>query len=68
LSENGQGKLKLSGNANDCKPLNNGARARLVIYWKGLEDQFAITNPSEIGGIKSEEYLKLNPQVGTSIT
>ena len=58
----------MSGNANDCKPLNNGARARLVIYWKGLEDQFAITNPSEIGGIKSEEYLKLNPQVGTSIT
>ena len=46
----------------DVPVSNNGARNRLVIYWMGLEEQFAITNPSEVGGIKSEEYLAMNPQ------
>ena len=46
----------------DIPVSNNGARARLVIYWKNLEGDFAITNPSALGGIKSDEYLALNPQ------
>lgn len=46
----------------DVPVSNNGARNRLIIYWKNLEDEFAITNPSEVGGIKSEEYLAMNPQ------
>ena len=46
----------------DVPVSNNGARNRLIIYWKGLEDQFAITNPSEIDGIKSPRYLAMNPQ------
>ena len=41
----------------DIPVSNNGARARLVIYWKNLESDFAITNPSALGGIKSDEYL-----------
>lgn len=55
--------------ASEAKPVlydvpvsNNGARCRLIIYWKQLEDAFAITDPSAIGGIKSDEYLRLNPQ------
>lgn len=46
----------------DVPVSNNGARIRLVIYWKQLESAFAITNPSVLGGIKSDEYLALNPQ------
>ena len=46
----------------DVPVSNNGARCRLIIYWKQLEDEFAITNPSEVGGLKSEEYLAMNPQ------
>eukprot|EP00242_Pyramimonas_sp_CCMP2087_P014111 CAMPEP_0198211934 /NCGR_PEP_ID=MMETSP1445-20131203/25428_1 /TAXON_ID=36898 /ORGANISM="Pyramimonas sp., Strain CCMP2087" /LENGTH=312 /DNA_ID=CAMNT_0043886295 /DNA_START=55 /DNA_END=990 /DNA_ORIENTATION=+ len=41
---------------------NNGARVRLVIYWKGLENNVTITSPAVIGGLKSDEYLALNPQ------
>jgi len=46
----------------DVPVSNNGARCRLVLYWKQLEDEFTITNPSEVGGLKSEEYLAMNPQ------
>ena len=46
----------------DVPVSNNGARCRLIIYWKQLEDEFTITNPSEVGGLKSEEYLAMNPQ------
>ena len=46
----------------DVPVSNNGARCRLIIYWKQLEDEFAITNPTEVGGLKSEEYLAMNPQ------
>lgn len=46
----------------DIPVSNNGARNRLIIYWKQLEDTFSIRNPSELGGIKSDEYLALNPQ------
>ena len=35
----------------DIPVSNNGARNRLIIYWKNLKDEFAITNPSEVGGV-----------------
>jgi len=41
---------------------NNGARCRIIIYKKGIEDQVSIVSPMDIGGLKSPEYLKLNPQ------
>ena len=41
---------------------NNGARVRLLLYWKGLESAFRVENPSALGGLKSEAYLALNPQ------
>ena len=41
---------------------NHGARVRLVMYWMQLEKAFTITNPSALGGIKSDAYLALNPQ------
>jgi len=41
---------------------NNGARNRLIIYWKGLENKVNIKSPMELGGLKSDDYLKLNPQ------
>lgn len=34
---------------------------RFVIYEKGIEDQVDILSPMEVGGLKSEEYLKMNP-------
>jgi glutathione S-transferase len=46
----------------DAPVSNNGARCRIIIYHKGLEDKIKITSPSELGGVKSEEYLKRNPQ------
>ena len=46
----------------DMPVSNNGARNRLIIYWKGLEDKFDIKSPAELGGLKSDEYLALNPQ------
>eukprot|EP00213_Chloropicon_mariensis_P004578 CAMPEP_0197469660 /NCGR_PEP_ID=MMETSP1309-20131121/119_1 /TAXON_ID=464262 /ORGANISM="Genus nov. species nov., Strain RCC998" /LENGTH=245 /DNA_ID=CAMNT_0043005869 /DNA_START=183 /DNA_END=917 /DNA_ORIENTATION=- len=45
----------------DIPVSNNGARCRIAIYAKGLEDKIDIVSPSELGGIKSEEYMKLNP-------
>ena len=46
------------------KPVsNNGARCRAIIYKKGLsEKDVTIKNPNEVGGLRSEEYLKINPQ------
>jgi len=35
---------------------------RWVLYKKGLLDQFEIVAPTAYGGLKSPEYLKLNPQ------
>ena len=46
----------------DVPVSNNGARVRLLLYWKGLERDFRIENPSVLGGLKSEAYLALNPQ------
>ncbi|CAM9425265.1 unnamed protein product, partial [Sphacelaria rigidula] len=33
---------------------------RFVVYEKGIEDEVDIVAPSTIGGLKSDEYLKLN--------
>ena len=46
----------------DVPVSNNGARVRLLLYWKGLERDFCVENPSVLGGLKSEAYLALNPQ------
>ena len=34
---------------------------RFVIYEKGIEDQIEIVSPAEVGGLKSEQFLKMNP-------
>ncbi|KAG5174946.1 glutathione s-transferase [Tribonema minus] len=46
----------------DMPVSNAGARVRYIIYEKGLEQEVDIVPPSEFGGLKSEEYLKINPQ------
>eukprot|EP00640_Fibrocapsa_japonica_P001335 CAMPEP_0113934438 /NCGR_PEP_ID=MMETSP1339-20121228/1760_1 /TAXON_ID=94617 /ORGANISM="Fibrocapsa japonica" /LENGTH=401 /DNA_ID=CAMNT_0000936241 /DNA_START=12 /DNA_END=1217 /DNA_ORIENTATION=- /assembly_acc=CAM_ASM_000762 len=44
-------------------PISNaGARCRLVIYEKGIEESVKIVSPMDLGGLKSPEYLQLNPQ------
>ena len=48
----------------DMPVSNNGARVRLIIRAKGLDKRcgIKIVPPSDIGGLKSESYLRLNPQ------
>lgn len=48
----------------DMPVSNNGARARLIIYAKGLDTSGAVKveAPKALGGLRSEEYLALNPQ------
>jgi glutathione S-transferase len=47
----------------DMPVSNNGARCRVIIYKKQLqESDVSIVTPMELGGLKSEEYLKINPQ------
>jgi len=48
----------------DMPVSNNGARARMIIYAKGLDSagKVSIEKPSELGGLKSEQYMSLNPQ------
>ena len=41
---------------------NNGARNRLIIYWKNIEDEFEFKNPSTVGGLKVAEFLEMHPQ------
>eukprot|EP00468_Gymnochlora_sp_CCMP2014_P008563 CAMPEP_0167747882 /NCGR_PEP_ID=MMETSP0110_2-20121227/4530_1 /TAXON_ID=629695 /ORGANISM="Gymnochlora sp., Strain CCMP2014" /LENGTH=276 /DNA_ID=CAMNT_0007632837 /DNA_START=68 /DNA_END=898 /DNA_ORIENTATION=+ len=45
----------------DVPVANHGARVRMMIYAKGIEDQVKFESPKALGGLKSEEYLKLNP-------
>lgn len=45
----------------DMPVSNNGARCRLIIYKKGITD-VEIQPPTALGGLKSEEYLRCNPQ------
>lgn len=51
----------------DMPVSNNGARVRMLLKAKGLFGKeggcnIVIRPPSDIGGLKSDEYLKLNPQ------
>ena len=47
----------------DMPVSNNGARARMLLYYKGVEDQVEIVSPATFkGGLRSDEYLALNPQ------
>lgn len=47
----------------DTPVSNNGARCRLILYKLQIPShQVAIVSPAELGGLKSPEYLKLNPQ------
>ena len=46
----------------DMPVSNNGARARVIIYKKKISAEVDIVSPMELGGLKSPEYLKLNPQ------
>jgi glutathione S-transferase len=41
---------------------NFGARPRLVVAWKGLERHVSVASPADLGGLKSADYLALNPQ------
>lgn len=38
----------------------HSVKNRFVVYEKGIEDEVDIVAPSTIGGLKSDEYLKLN--------
>lgn len=57
-------RVQLAATLYDVPVSNNGARARLIIYAKGLDAAFAVTiePPSTIGGLRSPEYTALNPQ------
>jgi len=48
----------------DMPVSNAGARCRIIIYKKGLTlgTDIVIKPPSDLGGLKSPEYLALNPQ------
>ena len=48
----------------DVPVSNNGARVRMIIRAKELDKKegFKIVPPSDIGGLRSEAYLNLNPQ------
>ncbi len=47
----------------DTPVSNNGARCRLILYKKKIpNEEVSITSPMELGGLKSPEYLALNPQ------
>eukprot|EP00523_Entomoneis_sp_CCMP467_P017022 CAMPEP_0168772542 /NCGR_PEP_ID=MMETSP0725-20121227/4010_1 /TAXON_ID=265536 /ORGANISM="Amphiprora sp., Strain CCMP467" /LENGTH=378 /DNA_ID=CAMNT_0008822063 /DNA_START=8 /DNA_END=1144 /DNA_ORIENTATION=- len=47
----------------DMPVSNNGARVRLILYKKGLGSQdVTMVKPTEVGGLKSDDYLQINPQ------
>lgn len=47
----------------DMPVSNNGARCRIIVYKKELdESEVTIASPMDIGGLKSDEFLALNPQ------
>ena len=41
---------------------NNPARVRMLIYFKGLEDEIEMKSPADYGGLSSDSYRRLNPQ------
>lgn len=47
----------------DVPVFNNGGRVRIILYKKGVpESECKILSPVDVGGTKSDEYLKINPQ------
>jgi len=46
----------------DLPVSNNGARCRIIIYKKKIENEVEIESPKVLGGLKSPLYLALNPQ------
>ena len=46
----------------DMPVSNHGARVRMIIQSKGIQQYVDIKQPSDLGGLKSVDYLKLNPQ------
>lgn len=47
----------------DVPVSNHGARCRIILYKKEIPpSDVRIAPPTELGGLKSEEYLKANPQ------
>jgi hypothetical protein len=49
-------------NGLEAPAVTDPAHPRLVMYWKGLEDKVLIRPPADLGGLKSPEYLAINPQ------
>ena len=46
----------------DLPVSNNGARCRIILYKKGISrDKVDIVSPAALGGLKSEEYIRLSP-------
>ena len=46
----------------DLPVSNNGARVRMCIYYKELEEDVDIVSPMDLGGLQSPEYKAVNPQ------
>ncbi|KAJ8611268.1 hypothetical protein CTAYLR_004128 [Chrysophaeum taylorii] len=46
----------------DMPVSNNGARVRMIIYYKDAESEVNIVPPSSAGGLQSDEYRGINPQ------
>jgi glutathione S-transferase len=47
----------------DMPVSNNGARCRIILHKKELdESEVCIVSPTDIGGLKSADFLALNPQ------
>lgn len=46
----------------DLPVSNNGARCRIILYKKNIpSEEVTIASPMDLGGLKSPEYLALNP-------
>ena len=43
----------------DLPVSNNGARVRMILYYKGLEGEVDVVSPMELGGLKAEECAHL---------
>jgi len=50
------------GRVFDIPVSNHGARVRYLIKAKGLTNEYENLSPVDLGGLKSDEYLALNPQ------
>lgn len=45
----------------DMPVSNHGARLRMIIKAKGIDEKIRIQSPTDVGGLKSPEYIALNP-------